>query len=153
MFVQNSKLQTCPLQNAFVSTPNSLCLNFQIFDQLFFADAPPVKTKQYQEVNFSIIYLLRTVCELTSSIIQTHYTQKTLILFTSVKVILDRRLQNTFSKNNTLCVLLSLMPTHPFLNSCCLVGVCFLGFMPSSSFSLVSCSYLSPTASNSNPPL
>ena len=44
------------------------------------------------------------------------------------------------------------MLTHPFLNVCCLVGVCFLGFVHSSSSSLVSCSHLSPTASNSNLP-
>ena len=44
------------------------------------------------------------------------------------------------------------MPMHPFLNGCCLVGVCFLGFLYSSSSSSVSCSHLSPTASNSNQP-
>ena len=74
------------------------------------------------------------------------------ILFTSAKVILDQRLQNTFSKNNAPCVLLSLLPTRPFLNGCRLVGVSFLGFVLSSSSSLVSCSHLSPTALNSNPP-
>ena len=73
------------------------------------------------------------------------------VLFTSAKVVLDRRPQNSFSKNNAPCVLLSLMLTHPFLNSCCLVGVCFLGFLHSSSSSSVSCSHLSPTALNSNP--
>ena len=41
---------------------------------------------------------------------------------------------------------------HPFLNGCCLVRVCFLGFMLSSSSSSVSCSSLSPTALNPNPP-
>ena len=41
---------------------------------------------------------------------------------------------------------------HPFLNGCCLVRVCFLGFMLSSSSSSVSCSCLSPTALNPNPP-
>ena len=89
--------------------------------------------------------------ELIFNLIQTHYTQMT-ILSTSLKVILDRRPQNTFSKNNAPCVLLSLMPTRPFLNSCCLVGVCFPGFVHSTSCSSVSCSHLSPTASNSNPP-
>ena len=73
------------------------------------------------------------------------------ILFTSVKVVLNRRPMNTFSKNSASCVLLLMMPTCPFLNSCCLVGVCFLGFVPSSSSS-VSWSHLSPTASHSNPP-
>ena len=66
-----------------------------------------------------------------------------------MKVVLDQRLHNTFSKNNAPCVLLSLMLTRPFLNSCCLVGVCFLGFMHSSSSS---CIRLPLTASNSNPP-
>ena len=73
------------------------------------------------------------------------------ILFTSAKVVLDRRPHNTFSNTNAPCVLLSLMPTRPFLNGC-LVGVCFLGFVHSSSSSSVSCSHLSPTASNSNQP-
>ena len=49
-------------------------------------------------------------------------------------------------------MLLSLMPTHPFLNGRCLVGVCFLGFVHSSSSSSVLCTHLSLTASNSNPP-
>ena len=70
------------------------------------------------------------------------------ILLTSANVVLDRRPLNTFSKTNALCVLLSLMPTCPFFNVCGLVGVCFLGFVPSSSSSSVLCSYLSPTASN-----
>ena len=98
------------------------------------------------KVNFSIIHLVRTVSELTFSIIQTHYTRTTLFCLHLQKS------QNTFSKNNAPCVLLSLMPTRPFLNGCCLVGVCFFGFVHSSSSSSVSCSHFSPTASNSNPP-
>ena len=50
---------------------------------------------------------------------------------------------------SALCVVLSLMMSRP--NSCCLVGVCFLGFVHSYSSSSFSCSHLSPTASNSNP--
>ena len=73
------------------------------------------------------------------------------ILSTSAEVVLDRRPQNTFSKNNAPCVLLSLMPMRPFLNGCCLVRVCFLGFVHSSSSLSVSCSQLSLTASKSNP--
>ena len=73
------------------------------------------------------------------------------ILLASAKVILYRRPQNEFSKNNAPCVLLSLMPTRPFLNGYCLVGVCFLGFMHSSSSSSVLCSHLSLTAPNSGP--
>ena len=42
-------------------------------------DAPPIsQNKTVSKVNFSIIHPERTVCELTSSIIQTHYTQTTL---------------------------------------------------------------------------
>ena len=59
------------------------------------------------------------------------------ILFTSAKVVLDRRPHNTSSKNNAPCVLLLLMPKRPFLNGSCLVGVYFLGFMHSSSSSSV----------------
>ena len=65
-----------------------------------------------------------------------------LILLTSAKVVLDRRPQNTFSKDNAPCVLLSLMPMCPFLNGCCLVRVCFLGFVHFPSSSSVSCSHL-----------
>ena len=120
----------------------------------FFADAPPIsQNKTVSKVNFSIIHLVRTVCELTSSIIQTHYTRTTLFCLHLRKLfsIEDRR-TNTFSYSNVPCVLLSLMPMRRFLNSCCLVRVCFLGFVRSSSSSSVSCSHLSSTASNSNPP-
>ena len=45
----------------------------------FLADVPPIsQNKTVSQVNFSITHLVRTVCELTSSIIQTHYTQTTL---------------------------------------------------------------------------
>ena len=52
--------------------------------------------------NFSIIYLLRTVCELTFSIKQMHYITGTLrhsdasILFMSANVILDKRHSDSF---------------------------------------------------------
>ena len=97
----------------------------------FFADAPSKVSKA--------IHHVRTVCELTFSIIQMRYTRTPLFCL---------HLQNFFSKNNAPCVLHSLMPTRPFLNGCCLVGVCFLGFMHSSSSSSVSCSHLSMTSSN-----
>ena len=71
-----------------------------------------------------------------------------LFFFTSMKVVLDQKPHNTFSKNNAARVLLSLMPTHPFLNFCCLVGVYFLGFVDFSLSSSVLCSHLSPTAPN-----
>ena len=45
----------------------------------FFADAPPISQNEaVSKVNFSIIHLVRTVCELTFSIIQTHNTRTTL---------------------------------------------------------------------------
>ena len=110
-----------------------------------------VKTK-VSKVNFSNFHLVRTVCELKPSNYTDTLHSDDFIVFTSAKVVLDRRPQNTFSKRNAPCVLLSWMPTHPFLNHCCLVRVCFLGFMHSSSSLSVSCSHLSPTASNSNPP-
>ena len=75
---------------------------------------------------------------MTSHLQFRHMTLGQLYLFTSAKVILDQRPQNTFSKNNSSCVLLSLIPTRSFLNGCCLVGVCFLGFMHSSSSSSAS---------------
>ena len=62
-----------------------------------------------------------------------------------------QRLQNTFSKSNAPCVQLLLMPTRPFLDGCCLIGACFLGFLHSSSSSVL-CSHLSMTASISNLP-
>ena len=131
----------------------SVFFSFFRFLTRFFADAPPIsQNKTVSKDNFSTIHLARTVCELTSSIIQVRYTQSDFIFFTSVKVVLEQRPQDTFSRNNAPCVLLSLMPTCPFLNSSCLVTVCLLGFMHSSSSSSVSCSHLPQTASNSNPP-
>ena len=118
--------QTCLPQNTSVHTPNSHCPYFQIFDQTFCGCTTNQSTQN--SVNFSIIHLVRRVRKFTSSIIQTHYThQDDFILFASAKAILDQRPQNNFSKNSATCVLLSLMPTHPFLNGCCLVRVYFLG--------------------------
>ena len=61
-----------------------------------------------------------------------------------------QRLQNTFSKSNAPCVQFLLTPTCHFLNSCCLIGACFHGFLHSSSSSAL-CSHLSLTV-NSNLP-
>ena len=77
--------QTCLPQNTSVSTPNSLCPYFQIFLTRYFVDVPLIsQNKSVSKVNFSIIHLVRTMCELTSSVIQTHYTDN-FILFTSAK--------------------------------------------------------------------
>ena len=135
-------LQTCLPQNTSSSTPNSPCLYCQIFDRIFCG----CTTNQLQQNSVKNQFFYHT-----SSIIQTHYSDD-FILFTLPKVVLHQRPQNTFSKSNAPCVLLSLMLTRPFLNGCCLVGVCFLGFVHSSSSLSVSCSLLSPTASNWNPP-
>ena len=68
-------------------TPKYFCLCSQqpmsIFSDFlpdFFSEAPPISQNEaMSKVNFSIIHLVRTVCELTFTIIQTHYTQTTLI--------------------------------------------------------------------------
>ena len=74
-----------------------------------------------------------------------------LILFTSTKVVLDRRPLNTFSKSNTPSVLLSMMQPRPFFNGC-LVRARFLFC---AFFHLLSILYsrLSLTASNPKPPI
>ena len=59
--------------------PMSIFSDFLLY---FFADAPPIsQNKTVSKVNFSTIHLVRTVCELTSSIIQRHYTWTTLFCF------------------------------------------------------------------------
>ena len=70
---------------------------FVLFFCFFFADAPPInQDKKVSKDNFSIMYLLRTVCELTFSIKQMHYKTGTLwhsdasILLTSANVVLDK---------------------------------------------------------------
>ena len=120
----------------------------------FLADAPPInQNKKMSKDNFSVIYLLRRVSELTFSIIQKHYKSDTLwhldasILFTSAKVlsakvVLDKRPQKNFLKSNAPCVLLLFTPTCHFLNGWCLVGACFLGFLHSSSSLSVPCIHL-----------
>ena len=64
--------QTCLPHNTSVSTPNSLCPYFQIFDQIFVCGCTTNQSKQN-----SVIHRVCKICELTSSI-QTHYTQTTL---------------------------------------------------------------------------
>ena len=67
-------------------TPQYFCLYseqpmsiFSDFWPDFFADATPISQNEaVSKVNFSIIHLVRTVCQLTFSIIQTHYTRTTL---------------------------------------------------------------------------
>ena len=135
--------QTRLPQSSSVSAPNSLCPIFKFLTSFFLQmHHQSVKTK----VNFSITHLVRTVCQLTTSTKQTHYTWTTLFCI---------HLRNSFSiehrrtlspPKNTPCVLLSLMLTRPFLSSFGLVGVCFLRFVHFSSSSSVSFSHLSPTA-------
>ena len=144
-------MQTCLPQNTSVRTPNRLCLYFKIFDLIFFADAPPKQNSvkgQCFDHSASKIQCVNSHLQFNTDALHSD----NFILFTSAKAVLDRRPKNTFTKNNVPCVLLSLMLTRPFLNGCCLVGVCFLGFMHSSSSSSVSCSHLSPTAFNSPTP-
>ena len=144
-----------PTQNTSVRTPNSLCPYCQIFDWIFCS----CTTNQSKQNSVKAQFFYHSSCKNSVSTHIFNYTDALhsddFILFVSAKVILDRGPQNTFSKNNATCVLLSLMPTRSFLNSCCLVGVCFLGFVRSFSSSSVLCSHLSvisPTASDLNPP-
>ena len=80
-----------------------VCFVLSCFALGFFADAPPInQDKKVSKENFSIIYLLRTVCELTFSIKQMHYKTGTLwhsdasILFPSANVVLDKRHSDAF---------------------------------------------------------
>ena len=60
-FLAKSEMQTCLPKNTFVSTPNSLCPYFQMFDRMF-ADAPPInQNKKVSKHNFSIIHLVKTL--------------------------------------------------------------------------------------------
>ena len=95
-----------------------------------------VKTKQCQS-NFSIIHLVGTVCELTFSIIQTHYTWTTLFCLHLQKSlsIEDLRTLSPKTMHHVCCFrwcwrVLSWMVVF-------LVRVCFLGFVDSSSYSSV----------------
>ena len=116
----------------------------------FSADAPQINQSRWSSVKGQFLYYSSCKNSVWTHIF--NYTDTLhsddFILFTSAKVVLDRRPQNTSSKNNAPCVLLLLMPACLFLNIYCLVPVCFLGFVDSSSSSSVSCSHLSQTASN-----
>ena len=145
-------MQTCLPQNTSVNTPNSLHPYFQIFYQIFLR----CTTNQSKQNSVKGQFCYHSSCK---NSVWTHIFNYTdalhsdnFILFTFAKVVLDWRSQNTFSQNNAPCELLLLMPTRPFLNGCCLVRVCFLGFGHSSSSSSLSCSHSSATTSNSNPP-
>ena len=76
-----------------------VCFGFFCF---FFADAPLInQDKKVSKDNFSIIYLLRTVCELTFSIKQMHYKTGTLChsdasIFFMSAVVLDERHSDAF---------------------------------------------------------
>ena len=150
---RKSLRQTRPTQNTSVRTPNSLCPYFQIFDWIFVCGCTTNQSKQ-NSVKGQFFY--HSSCKNSVCTHILNYTDvlhsDDFILFTPAKVILDQRRQNTFSKNDAPCLLFSPMPTRLFLNGCCLVGVCFLHFMHSSSSLSVLCSYLSQAASNSNPP-
>ena len=125
--------------------------------------------KTASKVNFSIIHLVRIVCELTSSIIQTHYTRTTLFCLHLLSCSRSKTTEHLLQKQCTeraafadagafflerllsgqfvslvLCIL-------PPLRQFCAFFLLF-SFMHSSSSSSVSCSHLSPRASNSNPP-
>ena len=145
--------QTCLPQNTSVHTQNRLCPHFQIKDWIFCGCT--TNQSEQNSVKGQFFYHSASKKQCVNSHLQfnTHALHSDdFMLFMSAKVVLDQKPQNTFSKNNASCVLLSLIPMHPFLNGCCLIRVCFLGFAHSSPSSSVSCSHFSPTASNSNPP-
>ena len=150
-----SLLQTC-LPPKYPSTPNNPCPYFKIFYQIFCG----CTTNHQKQKSVKGHFFCHSSCKKS---VWTHiFNQKdalqnwhtmTLRGLHFVYICSSRscqRLQYTFSKSNTLCVQLLLMPIRHFLNSCCLIGACFLGFFHSSS-SLVLCSHLSLTV-YSNPP-
>ena len=111
------------------------------------------KTKKLSKFTFSVIHFVRRVCELifnhTDALQNWHTMTLGRLYFVYICSSCScQRLQNT-SKRNAPCVQLLLMPTHHFLESCCLIRACFLGFLHSSSSSVL-CSHLSLTV-NSNP--
>ena len=141
--------QTCLPQNTSVITPNCLCPYFQVwlYDRIvslfclvpfcflfcfvvgFFADAPPInQDKKVSKDNFSIIYLLRTVCKLTFSIKQMHYKTVT---YLCAHVSLCPRLY--MPKKVVFCAHVSLCPC-PFMPKkvvfCAHVSLCPRLFMP-----------------------
>ena len=133
-WLENLDLQTCLPQSTSVSTPNSMCPYFQISDGFFSMHHQSIKTKQKsvkgqhfynslqeQCVN-SHFQLYRRTTELHTMTLGCLFR---LFLFTSAKVVLDQRLQNIFSKRNAPHELLSLIPTHSFLNGCCLASLHF----------------------------
>ena len=117
----------------------------------FSADALLInQNKTVSKVNISIIHLVRTVCELTSSIIQTYNTRTTSFCSHLRKSFLIEDCRTLSPKAmHHVCYFHS---CQRVLNGCCLLRVCFIGFVHSSFSSLVSCSHLSPTASNQNLP-
>ena len=125
--------QTClPQILLSVLTLNSLCPYFLIFDRIFFFGGCTTNQSQQDSVKGQVFFhLLRTVCELTinTDVRQNWHTMNTWspLFVSSVKVVLVQRLQNTFSKSNAPCVLLSLKQMCPFLNGCYLLRACFLG--------------------------
>ena len=67
----NPKILLSVLRTAYVRI-------FRFLTRLF-ADAPPInQNKTVSKVKFPVSHFVRTACELTSSIIQTHYTPTTL---------------------------------------------------------------------------
>ena len=86
--------QTCLPQNTSLSVLQTAYVRIFRFLTRFFADVPPIsQNKTVPNVNFSIIHLAKTVCELTFSIIQSHCTRTTLFCLQLQKSFLieDRR--------------------------------------------------------------
>ena len=90
-----------------------------------------VAVTNQSKINFSIINLVRTECELIFNYTDALHSEDLFCLHLQTSFLIKDS-TTLFQKNNAPRVLLSLMPTCPFLNVCCLVGVCFLGFVHSS---------------------
>ena len=115
-------LQTCLFQNTSVSTPKSLSPYFRFLTGFFWG----CTTNQSKQNSVKGQCFCHSSCKNSVSTHIFNYIDSLhfddFILFTSAKVVLHQRPQNTFSKNNAPCLLLSLMPTRPFLNICSLVA-------------------------------
>ena len=74
----------------------------------FFADAPPISQNEaVPKVNYSIIHLVRTVCELTFSIIQMYYTLTTFFVYICESHSQSKTAEHFLQKQCTVCAALA----------------------------------------------
>ena len=100
------QLQICLPQNTSVHTLNSLCPYFQIFERFFVCGCTTNQSKR-SSVKGQFFYYSSCKNSVWTHIFNytdaPHSEPDDFILFTSAKVILDQRLQNTFQKQYTMC--------------------------------------------------